>query len=99
MDQLGCGKSDRSRVTDLYTIAHNVEEVEAVRKALRLRKVHPMGSSYGGALGMATALKYQQNPPILIITGGLASLPLTDLQMRTPLNPPPSEILRAIPED
>ena len=30
MDQLGCGKSERPRGTSLYTIAHNVEEVEGV---------------------------------------------------------------------
>jgi proline iminopeptidase len=45
MDQLGCGKSERPRGTSLYTIAHNVEEVEGVRNALRLGKVHLMGSS------------------------------------------------------
>ena len=58
MDQLGCGKSERPRGTELYSIAHNVEEVEGVRKALRLGRVHLMGSSYGGALAIATALKY-----------------------------------------
>src|SRR2546425_12664533 len=35
MDQLGCGKSDPPRPTDLYSIAHNVEEVEGRREALR----------------------------------------------------------------
>jgi proline iminopeptidase len=82
MDQLGCGKSDRPRGTSLYTIAHNVEEVEGVRKALRLGKIHLMGSSYGGALAIATALKYQRNLRSLIITGGLASVPLTVREMQ-----------------
>jgi len=77
IDQLGCGKSDRPRGTSLYTIPHNVEEVEAVRAALRLGKVHLMGSSYGGALAIATALKYQRRLKSLVITGGLASVPLT----------------------
>src|SRR2546426_9657823 len=77
IDQLGCGKSDRPRATSLYAIAHNVEEVEGVRAALRLGKVHLMGSSYGGALAIATALKYQRNLRSLIVTGGLASVPLT----------------------
>jgi len=86
IDQLGCGKSARPRGTALYTIAHNVEEVEGVRKALRLENVHLMGSSYGGALAIATALKYQRNLRSLVITGGLASVPLTVREMRRLVN-------------
>ncbi len=86
IDQLGCGKSERPRGTALYTIAHNVEEVEGVRKALQLGKVHLMGSSYGGALAIATALKYQRNLRSLVITGGLASVPLTVREMRRLVN-------------
>jgi len=86
IDQLGCGKSARPRGTALYTIAHNVEEVEGVRKALQLGKVHLMGSSYGGALAIATALKYQRNLRSLVITGGLASVPLTVREMQRLVN-------------
>src|SRR5437667_165404 len=86
IDQLGCGKSERPRGTALYTIAHNIGEVEGVRKALQLGKVHLMGSSYGGALAIATALKYQRNLRSLVITGGLASVPLTVREMRRPVN-------------
>ena len=82
IDQLGCGKSDRPRGTSLYTIPHNVEEVESVRAALRLGKVHLMGSSYGGALAIATALKYERRLKSLVVTGGLASVPLTVREMR-----------------
>src|SRR5207249_7668085 len=82
IDQLGCGKSDRPRGTSLYTIAHNVEDVEGVRKALQLGKVHLMGSSYVGALTIATALKYQRTLRSLVITGGLASVPLTVREMQ-----------------
>src|SRR5947208_15860191 len=55
IDQLGCGKSARPRVTALYTIAHNVEEVEDVRKELQLGKVHLMGSSYRVALAITAS--------------------------------------------
>ena len=82
IDQLGCGKSERPKGTKLYTVAHNVEEVEGVRRALKLGKVHLMGSSYGGALALATALKYQRNLRSLVITGGLASIPLTVREMQ-----------------
>jgi len=96
IDQLGCGKSDRPRGTSLYTIAHNVEEVEGVRTALRLGKVHLMGSSYGGALAIATALKYQRNLRSLIVTGGLASVPLTVREMRRLVNRLPPKVRATI---
>ena len=96
IDQLGCGKSDRPRGTGLYTIAHNVEEVEGVRRALRLGTVHLMGSSYGGALAIATALKYQRNLRSLIVTGGLASVPLTVREMRRLVNRLPPKVRETI---
>jgi len=96
LDQLGCGKSERPQGTDLYTIAHNVEEVEGLRKALRLGKVHLMGSSYGGALAIATALKHQRNLRSLVITGGLASIPLTVREMRRLVNRLPPKTRAAI---
>jgi len=90
--QLGCGKSEQPRGTSLYTIAHNVEEVEGVRTSLRLGKIHLMGSSYGGALAIATALKYQRNLRSLIVTGGLASVPLTVREMRRLVNQLPLKV-------
>ena len=96
IDQLGCGKSDRPRGTSLYTIAHNVEEVEGVRRALRLGTVHLMGSSYGGALAIATALKDQRNLRSLIVTGGLASVPLTVREMRRLVNRLPPKVRATI---
>ena len=96
IDQLGCGKSDRPRGTGLYTIAHNVEEVEGVRRALRLGTVHLMGSSYGGALAIATALKYQRNLRSLIVTGGLASVPLTVREMGRLVNRLPPKVRATI---
>src|SRR5437899_11996517 len=44
IDQLGCGKSEQPRGPSLYTIAHNVEQVQRVRTSLRLRKRHLIGS-------------------------------------------------------
>lgn len=81
-DQLGCGRSQRPRGTKLYTVERGVEEVEGVRKRLGLGKVHLMGSSYGGALAIATALMYQRKLKSLIITGGLASVPLAIAEMQ-----------------
>ena len=80
-DQLGCGRSERPRTTKHYTVEHNVEEVEGIRRALGLGRVHLFGSSYGGALVLATALKYQRNLRSLIVASGLASTPLCVQEM------------------
>jgi len=80
-DLLGCGHSQRPRGTKLYTVEHNVEEVEGIRRALKLGRVHLMGSSYGGALVLATALKHPRNLRSLIVTSGLASTSLTVREM------------------
>lgn len=80
-DQLGCGRSQRPRGTKFYTIEHNVEEVEGMRRALGLGRVHLFGSSYGGALVLATALAYPRSFRSLVVASGLASVPLTVREM------------------
>ncbi len=80
-DQLGVGRSDLPSDPALFTLAHNVEEVEAIRGSLELGRVHLMGSSYGGLLALAYAAKYQQHLRSLVISGGLASMPLTIAEM------------------
>ena len=60
-DQLGCGKSDRPKDKSLWSISRYVEEVETVRKAMGLGRVHLLGHSWGGWLGIEYALKYQRN--------------------------------------
>jgi proline iminopeptidase len=74
-DQLGCGRPGRTRGTKLYTVEHNVEEVEGILRRLRLGRVHLMGFGHGGALALATALKYQRHLRSLVVTSGLASVP------------------------
>ena len=74
-DQLGCGKSELPKNVGLFTVERAVDEVEGVRQALCLGKVHLYGSSYGGLLAIAYALKYQKNLRSLITTGALANVP------------------------
>jgi len=81
-DQLGCGKSERPREKSHYTIEYGVEEVESVREALNLGKINLFGNSYGGALALQYALKYQRNLKKLIISSGLASIRETVDEMR-----------------
>lgn len=97
-DQLGCGHSERPRGTSLYTVEHNVEEVEGMRRALHLGRVHLLGSSYGGALVLATALRYQRNLRSLIVASGLASTPLTVREMWRLIDAMPPALRRTIHE-
>jgi len=57
-DGFGRGNSDRAKSPSEYSFARDVEEVEALRKALGLDRVHVLGHSYGGIVAQAYALKY-----------------------------------------
>ncbi len=81
MDQLGCGRSERVTDTSLFTVEHNVQEVEEVRRNLDLGRVHLFGSSYGGLLAIAYALAHPQNVQSLVTAGGIASVPLTNREL------------------
>ncbi len=96
-DQFGCGRSEEPADLSYFTIDYAVEEVEQIRKKLALGgKIFLMGSSYGGALALAYALKYQRNLLALIITGGLASIPLTVREMAKLIDNLPPWASRAI---
>ena len=49
-DQLGSGRSEHPTDTALWTVPRFVQEVDAVRRALKLDTVHLLGHSWGGAL-------------------------------------------------
>jgi proline iminopeptidase len=95
-DQLGCGRSELPKNNALFTVERGVEELEEFRKAMKLGKIHLMGSSYGGMLALAYALKYQRNLRGLITTGGLASAPLTIAEMQRLKSELPPDVLRTM---
>lgn len=76
-DQLGCGNSDNPKDTAMWDLGRYVEEVEQVRKALKLDKdnFYLLGHSWGGILAMQYALKYQNNLKGLIISNMMSSIP------------------------
>ena len=86
-DQLDSYYSDKSNDSTLWTIEHFVEEVEQVRKALKLDKdnFYLLGQSWGGILAMEYALKYQQNLKGLIISNMMASAPAYEKYTRETL--------------
>jgi proline iminopeptidase len=67
IDERGSGKSPKLENPAGYTVDNMVEDVEAVRKALRLRKINLLGHSCGGVLAQAYALKYQENLKHLVL--------------------------------
>ena len=81
-DQLGCGKSQVPKDLALFVPEHYVEEVDAFRKEMKLGRPHVVGSSWGGMLAIAYALKYQRNMSTLTTVGGLHSVPLTVREMQ-----------------
>ena len=95
-DQLGIGKSEMPKNKYMFSIEYNVEEVEALRIALNLGKINLWGSSYGGLLAIAYALKYQRNLKSLITAGGLASVPLTVEGMQKWKSELPPECFRCL---
>jgi len=80
-DQLGCGRSQVPKNVALFVPEHYIEEVEAFRRKMWLGRPHVIGSSWGGMLAIAYALKYQRNMATMTTVGGLHSVPMTLREM------------------
>ncbi|MDB5949534.1 MAG: proline iminopeptidase [Massilia sp.] len=76
-DQLGSAYSDQPDEPTLVNLPRYVEEVEQVRKALKLDKTNffVLGHSWGGILAIEYALKYPQHLKGVIISNMMASIP------------------------
>jgi proline iminopeptidase len=76
-DQLGSAYSDQPDEASLWELPRFVDEVEQVRKALKLDKsnFYLFGHSWGGMLALEYALKYQQNLKALVISNMVPSIP------------------------
>jgi proline-specific peptidase len=95
-DQIGCGRSERPTNTEYYTQSRAVDEVEGVRKALRLGKVHLFGGSYGGALALDVALKYPNGLRSLVVYSGTASNSLFEREYKKLVSKMPRGVRSAI---
>ncbi len=73
-DQLGCGLSDHPHDPALWDVPLFVEEVGAVRRALGLDRLHILGQSWGGMLGMEYALTQPAGLESLIVANSPASM-------------------------
>jgi L-proline amide hydrolase len=102
-DQLGAGNSAVSGPHDpaMWTPELYVEEVDAVRAALGLDRVHVLGHSWGGMLGMQYAITQPEGLVSLIVESSPASVPawLPEVQrLRSELPPEIEATLRELEE-
>ena len=74
-DQLGCGRSDHPDDAALWVMNTFVEEIDAVRKAIGLGRVHLLGHSWGGWLALEYALRHPPGLTSLILASTCASVP------------------------
>jgi L-proline amide hydrolase len=75
-DQLGCGRSPYPSDPGKWTVELFVQEVDAVRTALGLDRIHLLGQSWGGMLGMEYALIQPSGLDSLVICDSPSSIPL-----------------------
>jgi proline-specific peptidase len=74
-DQLGTGKSEKPDDPSLWTIGRFVKELETVRDALELERVHILGQSWGGMLAIEYVItKKPSGVASLVLANTLASV-------------------------
>ena len=67
VDGYGRGKSDVAKDVKEYTLDRDIEDIEGVRKALKLETISVLGHSYGGLVAQGYALKYPTHVKKLIL--------------------------------
>ncbi len=67
VDGYGRGRSDVARDLKEYTLDRDIEDIEGVRKALKLETISVLGHSYGGLVAQGYALRYPSHVKKLIL--------------------------------
>ena len=67
VDAYGRGKSDQAKDPKEYTLDRDIEDIEGIRKALKLETISLLGHSYGGLVAQGYALKYPSHVKKLIL--------------------------------
>jgi L-proline amide hydrolase len=74
-DQLGCGRSSiPESKPEMWTVELYVDELNALREALGLDRIHLLGQSWGGMLGMEYALTQPRGLESLTVASSPASM-------------------------
>lgn len=66
-DAFGRGKSDTAKKTEEYSLERDIEDLQGLRKALKLDKVNLLGHSYGGLVVQGYAVKYPEHVSHLVL--------------------------------
>ncbi|NQU18414.1 MAG: proline iminopeptidase-family hydrolase [Candidatus Saganbacteria bacterium] len=69
-DQQGCGNSGKPEDPSFFTIESFINELEQVRKALNLKKVHILGQSWGSMLAVDYILNRKPKGVVSLILSG-----------------------------
>ncbi len=72
-DQLDCGKSDRPDDPGNWTVERFVSEVDAIRAALDLTRLHFVGHSWGSTIGLEYAARRPTGLRSLVMAGPYVS--------------------------
>ncbi len=73
--QLGCGRSDKPDDASLWRIERFVSEVDAIRAALGLERIHLLGQYWGGWLAIEYMLSHPLGVVGLVLASTSASIP------------------------
>lgn len=74
-DQLGCGRSDQPDDVSLWQFDRFIREVDTVRSALGLDRIHLLGQSWGGWLSVEYMLTHPPGIVSLVLASTSASIP------------------------
>jgi proline iminopeptidase len=67
VDWYGRGKSDTAKDVKEYSLDRDIEDVEGLRKALKLETISILGHSYGGLVAQGYALRYPTHVSKLLL--------------------------------
>lgn len=81
-DQRGVGQSDYDASAKTYTVRQAVEDLENLRKALKIEKWIVVGHSYGGFLAQCYALEHPESLMGLVLVCSLPGTPNVPLGSR-----------------
>jgi L-proline amide hydrolase len=72
-DQVGCGGSEKA-ADAAWSLALFLDELDALREALGLERIHLLGTSWGGMLALEHALRRPGTLASLVLSSTLASI-------------------------
>ena len=95
-DQLGCGFSDKPDEPERWRLSRFVNEIDVVRKALRLDEVILLGQSWGGMLSIEYALQQPSGLKGMILSNTSPSARLLEDESKKLLKALPARTLDTI---